>query len=127
MVALIFTGVSSPMGKIDFIRALDKSSSDDESIWAMDAVGLHPDPVVETTSLEGVTLPQREYAFVLPEETRSRLLSAVQQFKFFSCGSIRISRFARLLSLINFSTLSTMFQVRWMYKVKCMFPIALYS
>ena len=66
------------MGKIDFIQALDKSSSDDESIWAMDAVGLHPDPVVETTSLEGVTLPQREYAFVLPEETRSRLLSAVQ-------------------------------------------------
>ena len=78
MVALIFTGVSSPMGKIDFIRALDKSSSDDESIWAMDAVGLHPDPVVETTSLEGVTLPQREYAFVLPEETRSRLLESIK-------------------------------------------------
>ena len=78
MVALIFTGVSSPMGKIDFIRALDKSSSDDESIQPMDAVGLHPDPFVETTSLEGVTLPQKEYAFVLPEETRSRLLSAVQ-------------------------------------------------
>ena len=29
-----------PRGKIDFIQALDKSSSDDDFIWAMDADGL---------------------------------------------------------------------------------------
>jgi hypothetical protein len=40
------------MGKTDFILALDKSSCDDDSIWAMDAMRLQPDPVVETELLQ---------------------------------------------------------------------------
>jgi hypothetical protein len=41
-ILFIFTGVAYPGGKIAFIQALGNSSSDDDSIWAMDAVGCNP-------------------------------------------------------------------------------------
>lgn len=96
------------MGKTDFIRALDKSPSDDDSMWFLDAEGLHLNPVVETISLHSQRHP--------PDSRGNRFYQffPMKNFEilFFLNNSYRITRKKNFLNALE-KSLDKSGQVIW--------------